>query len=111
MSANQITSPAGPSKVSVSAKNGFLTSHIVATVAGTEYPIIIPSGTKSFEIAANNNAKLIFSNVSGGTSSSDGFPRFPGFGWKEELLTGTSALNIYVMSNKDNTIIQILTWS
>lgn len=106
----QITSPAGPSNVSISAKNTFTTSFISAPTAGTEYTISIPSGTKSFTLQADSNAKLIIASTLAGTSTDNSFDVYPNTFWGEELLIGT-AVTIYVMSNKNNTKIKILTWN
>jgi hypothetical protein len=106
----QITSPAGPSKVSVSAKNAFSTSHIVAATAGTEYTIAILSGTKSYSIQSEDNSKLTVSSLPGGTATDDSWVIWPGNSWDQELLVG-SALNVYVKSSKNSTKIKVITWT
>jgi len=108
----QITSPAGPSEVSVSAKSTPTISHLDIPTAGVEVTLTIAAGTKSFRILPNNKAKItVATTVGGSVSGDDNYVFYPGFEWQEELLAGTNALTFYVSSNKASTILKIITWT
>lgn len=106
------TGPAAPSIVTIQAKTSFTTTGF--TIGTSETSITIPVQTKSFTIktADTSSAELTISSVLGGTSSSLTSFDIPAGGvWKEEYLTGTSSITVYIKSSKTGTPVQVLYWT
>lgn len=104
--------PAAPSSVEVKSKT---TLNITGAVVGTtETSIIIPAGCKAFQLhtAAGSQAKLTISSSSGGTASAiTSWDIGMGNIWKEDLITGTADITVYIKSNKAATTVQLLYWT
>jgi len=104
--------PSAPSSVEVKSKT---TLNITGAVVGTtETTIVIPAGTKAFQLhtAKGSNAILTIASAITGTSSPiTSWDIGMGNVWKEDLLTGTNAVTVYIKSNKVATNVQLLYWT
>lgn len=93
-------------------KTSFITSG--TTIGTTETTIVIPAGTRAFDIYARDpqNAILTFSDQSGGTASqlTSNIIKMGNI-WKVDNLTGDAPITIYILSNKTNTVVQLLRWT
>lgn len=103
--------PASPSSVDVKSKTSFVTTG--ATVGTVETSIVIPVGARAFQLHTKkgSNAVLTISSSSGGTASAlTSWDIGMGNIWKEDLITGTSAITVYIKSSKVGTDVQLLYW-
>lgn len=75
--------------------------------AGTEYMVSLPINAKRFSLKARNNARL---EIRYSPSPSNHMQLKPGAVYSESGLKTTVALDIYITSNKDNTILELLYW-
>jgi phytoene dehydrogenase-like protein len=108
--------PAAPSAVTISAKGKPTISAVTTSVTpGTEVQVVIPAGTKAFSLKAKSDsgiaAKLLVATTSGLTATDNRFDIMPGNIWREDLLTGSSAFDLYIASTKASTVIQLILWS
>jgi len=83
--------------------------NVPATVAGTEYTILIPSTAKRYEFRARGNAKLQYAFVSGDTNVKY-LTLTAGNTKYEENLNLNGNMLIYFQSNKANETIEVLIW-
>lgn len=100
-----------PTDVSISSKSSFVTTG--AVVGLTETTIVLPAGVKSFSLhtVRGSKAVLTISDVAAGTGAAlTSFDIGMGNIWKEELLSGSTALTIYIKSSKAATDVQVLYW-
>ena len=83
--------------------------NVTMATKGTEYSQLLPDNTARFILRARNNAKLQLSYISGQTDSNY-LTIIPGNIYTVEAvkLTGKT---IYFQSTKDNTIVEIVTWT
>lgn len=79
------------------------------TVAGDEYPVAIPDGTKFFTIKARGTEKLQYAYVAS-ESGTNYITIWPG---DERLIKNlsTSALTIYVQSSTAGAVVEIESWA
>lgn len=81
--------------------------NINLTTAGEEQAVVLAS-VRRFKFQALNAAKLDYAYV---PLSSESFTVFPGYVEEESNINDTANLTIYMKSNKDNTIVQLLSWT
>lgn len=81
------------------------------SAANTEDSFTIPSGVKRFTIKTRQNARLRVAFSAGDIASGDYFTLRPGVAWNEVSIELSSALTIYVESNKAGIDIEILEWT
>lgn len=107
-----VFAPSGSASQSGSGTTGTVVSpaiqNVTLTTAGTEYSIVIPADTKRFTIKSRQDSILKLSYTSGDT----GINYFTiGYGvcYTEVNLDG-SGLTLYLQSNKNGTVIEVLSW-
>jgi len=83
--------------------------NIQALSSSTEYSQLLPTGTVQFLLRARNKAKIAISYIAN-TTTVNFITVMPG---NIYLVEGVKLTNstIYMKANKDNTVIEILTWS
>lgn len=83
--------------------------NLILTTAAVEQPVVLPSGTKRFQLQAENTARLRYSYVANDVVY---WTIFPGNTEEEDNIDeDATALTLYLQSNKDNTPIQIKIWT
>lgn len=82
--------------------------NLTLPVAGTEYNYALPANTKQFSINARGIAKLNLA-FSPGQTTTDYVTIFAGSKFKEYSVSLAST-SIYLLSNKPNEVVEILSW-
>lgn len=80
-----------------------------ATLAGTEYSIVLPANTKRFILRARDSAKLQIAYVSGQTAT-EYYTVYPGFCLAEDSINKAS-LTVYFQSSKAGEEIEVKSWA
>lgn len=86
---------------------GFFVNNYTLATAGTEYAIALPDGTKKFRLqSAEPAVKLAISDTSGG----DIFYIRYGAYYQEDHINSDN-VTFYITATKDNTVVQLLSWT
>lgn len=108
-----VFSPSGTSG-SAASSNPVTTPDITnqtLTNKDTEETVTIPAGVIKFMIKARNTGAKLQVSSSSGDSGTTYWTVWPGFSYDGENLSRTTDLDVYIQSSKDNTVLEILTWS
>ena len=76
--------------------------------AGIEYSQALPAGTKSFMIRIRTGTQVELRYTSGTTEY---LTLLPGVVYKEERLSGTGTVTLYITSTKDSMVAEIVAWT
>lgn len=78
--------------------------------AGTEYTISFPNGLKAFRIRIRSGGKVQIASVSG-ESGTEYETLLPGVQYWEDQLGSLNGFQLHVQSNKDNTVLEVISWT
>ena len=85
-------------------------SNISIPLLGTEQSLVIPAGTKRFNLKIRGNAQLNIAYVSG--QSGTNYILVPiGSEYIEDNLNLTSSLTLYFQANKNAQVLEVIRWS
>lgn len=83
-------------------------SKVTLATAGDREEVVIPVGTIRFMIVWSKKASV---KVFETNSSVEDFPIPSGNAWKEDNLNLTQPVSLFFESNKDGTVVSIMTWT
>ena len=104
-----IFSPAGSSSISLVGATAPNISNTPLAVAGTEYTISLPTGTKKFQIQLRGVATLQLA-LTAGASGTTFWTLHAGAAWTEDGLTVQSPIDLYVQATQNTQVLELLYW-
>ena len=85
-------------------------TNVSLPTASTQYSVTLPSTTKRFYIKLRGDAKMQIAFISGQTNTNY-VTISPGSTYKEENLTLTGSLTIYLQTTKNSQVLEVLSWN
>lgn len=84
--------------------------NVTLTIADTDYPVVIPASIKRYSLKVRNGSsrlKLAFTPI----NSNPYLTIERGTTYTEDFIKRTTALTIYLQSNKDNQVLELIYWT
>ena len=100
--------PGGVSPRSSLNKTTPVINNLSMSTGGTEYSQALPSNTKSFLVRIREHAKV---EVRYASASTEFMTLEAGSVYTEEFLSGTSNITLYLKSQRDNIVAEIVSWT
>jgi hypothetical protein len=81
-----------------------------ATLANTEYSLILPANTKMFQVFHYSGGQLKFAFQAGDVAAGDFFPVWAG-GWVSQAGITAPTISLYYEATAPGTVFKLLSWS